>query len=785
MPGTRSESPRRGRAFRALGAILGVFALLLVAAGAGAWWKRDALKTRAQGWLVDEWLRYVQPHLPFKVEQVRFDESWAALRQGRISKLELQLVIPGARGHVGWRAKLGGPIVVRPAKGSLARVARAMTPREPQRAARLGERLASWLVAKLLPDLRGDLAVKYLAKLTVEPDGIPSERSGQLELDLDAELAHSLLHLNELGAELLAREFSWKRFGIEATGLDLGLTYDDAQGQAALELSADKLDWSEGEDRAVNLAGLELGVEAPVQLHAPEGGFPLVGDVNLEVHAKSAEVLWGDLYSDVPISRLPLRATIATARTEKGPPTWERAHVELGARRGLVLDASAGSPAGGEGPRLRWRQAPLEIPPLVAALGAAGLKLGPLGGELELLRGTVGSEGEIRFSREFRGIASARGRLALDGLDAQWKSKMLAVRGLTFDLPFDTRSATRGTLEAKQLGFRELRARLDPTPIELAPVDAGRAYSVSLGANAGIPLHAEKLSLKLGALRGLVRVDAPPEERYSFETSFALEKTDIDPVLHAFCIPHKRVPPTQVFVGFPKIQLGPGTAELTGVATAQLFDGTVQLGNISLYELGTDVPELDFDLKEHGIRLDQLADWFGFGQVDGQLSLDLDDVTFQGWLPTQYHLSFSALPLHSYHILFSKPAMRNLIQVISGGALAKLPGLMGSLVDFVAFKWLLVGYDVEYFGLDVTSKDGSIIIETHDTPEVLEKYKTHYILFGDRVKIPLANLTYPIVLEAPAFANFVQRSAKVVDGLKTTKHGDEENETDCEPLVLH
>jgi hypothetical protein len=71
--------------------------------------------------------------------------------------------------------------------------------------------------------------------------------------------------------------------------------------------------------------------------------------------------------------------------------------------------------------------------------------------------------------------------------------------------------------------------------------------------------------------------------------------------------------------------------------------------------------------------------------------------------------------------------------------------------------------DVDYAGLSLFSREGSIVVRTLDPVGVFgdkEEDRPHYILYGTRFKMPLNAPRYPLVMDATSLAYTARRLAK-------------------------
>ena len=99
--------------------------------------------------------------------------------------------------------------------------------------------------------------------------------------------------------------------------------------------------------------------------------------------------------------------------------------------------------------------------------------------------------------------------------------------------------------------------------------------------------------------------------------------------------------------------------------------------------------------------------------------------------------------------------MKNFTQLFtSQDVTQQIPGIM----SWFSFGWpsdLIGGFNIKYAGISLYSSGGSILLETLDPKWVLKKERQHFLLYGNRFKILVNALSYPIVLDAPGMNQFV------------------------------
>lgn len=744
---------RIGRA-TAAGLILAIASAAIL----GGLWEQGTLKRWLQARAVAFYLRQVQPHLPFEIEEIEADAPLRELLRGRIKSISATLHWQK------WRLRLSGPIeITRPSGG------------DPS------------------------YAMNFNSQATLETADSPSDRSPPFLLDLYAKAPEAFDRLEAFDLHLQAKNWEWKRYRIALQSPDVAVHWKEKH--ASLFLSLKKLSWGPSPSYRIELSEVATNADAPLKLKPFEPG----PELHFEFKAASSEALWDKIRLRLPLASLPLDG-IVTLNPESAPEV--QGHV------GPILLTHRHE-------HLSWKTPALPIRALIdgilnATAGSEG-ESGPFDALLKLkladIRdGTIESEGTTELHAHRAGsLPDAHGRIRIQGGAVQIRHAAFAARGVVIDLPFSTRHGAQATVSAADLYYKKAHARLDRTELSLEPLGHDMASPegikirvASSAQSPRVPITLDDVPFELGAVSGTVHAK---EKDFELETSLKLPPVAIEKLAHPLCIKdHSRLPPVQLEADLTKISLGPGMIDPDGDVTAHVFGGEINADQIGLYNLDTPTPEVDFNLEFGGIQLDQLCTWSGFGEMIGLLQGHAHDVTFQGWLPTHFDLSFDAVPRpHSSKIEMDPEAMHNLVSLFAGNALDHVPviahgGYFNKTFD-PYFGWIsrrLAGFDLNYFGLSLYSNDGAILLETHDPPDFYRLFKKHYIFWGRRFKMPLQSDHYPVVMDEHGVARIFQimvnqaksiaQSKREKDALKasgTTEEIDEdENDPNCMPPVF-
>jgi hypothetical protein len=695
--------------------LAGLLAFVLGAGSLAVLWHRGTL----QGWIerrvVDTYVRKIQPHVPFVIEEARLQGSWGDLKARRISRLSA-VVRWGS-----YRARLSGPI--------------------------------------LLEGNDNEFSAEYQPETTLElaEAGGDAHPSPPLKLELEVSVARNFSELAGLRVQVETAAFAWPGLP-QATAKDFLLEAVWNAGEdldATLRASALHVELPE---KQVNLTDLDFDFRAPATLKPLSIGPTGVATLKL----KGFEGLFGDRYFDLPLARVPVKATF-DGRADAQGLRLRGAQLDL-AQGALTIAATLPRDAGGP-KRFRWSGREIALGPvleaLVAGTSSAGAPLTAISARLadfKVSEGTLRTQGalELGDGRAPTWSASA----SLHGLALRNSKLKLALRGADLELPTLTHERVAGTLAVPRVGFRHAKARLER--LALSARKQNGEWSFSLGApGSRIPLAIEGLPLQLDA----IQARATAADGLQAETALRVPTAEFLGVAKMFCLPTDHVPPSQLTVDFSKVALSRGDIDPTGFAEIRMLDGSLRVEDIGLFDFDTEVPEVDFSARLQGVRLDRIGEWLGFGEMDGVLQGYAKDVTFQSWFPTHFDFKLEVKPLNHWKVVFSPDAMRNVVTLFAGEGLNELPGF----ANWLAFGWpsrVFGGYDVLYAGASVFSSEGSILLETLDPRPAGGE---HYLLYGPRFRIPLKSSHYPLVMDATSMGNFIRQMSITLKGLAKQK----------------
>jgi hypothetical protein len=790
-PSSPKKVGKHGRVWRFI-FVLHLYAflfLLLISsllAGAGLMiWKIPPLKRYVHSEVARFYVNKVAPKLPFQISDVDVDAKWNNFLKGKIGKFSVTLLWDG------WTMKLSGPVEI-----SVKAIA-----------AENGEKHYS---------------VSYSPTVEATPPGMAAIPSFPVGISFLVERDFS--HLDHLHIQSEMTDWAWDKIHLKLG--DFKFSADWTEGMSKISTSAQKFDL-DSLDHRFSAKGFDFALAAPLKLKP----FIIGPAVELTARAEDGKTFWRGNEIKLPLNRFPLhvKATLETDQKtadlvfgDEAKPDfslWAR----VSENQGVAKELSA-----------RWKTQEISLKTLLSSFLAAipdDVRDRLFLTYFKKLSGQIKTSGSAKIPLPFKFADFSKpsqfmknnvdALVDLKGLAFEWPARHLAISGLDLHLPVSTRSGIHGKLSADRVLYKRLKAKLGVTDIAVTPSseDPNRFHVHLGGGKTEIPLTVSGASVKIGNIDGTIALR--DEFSYDVKTAVHIDPVDVSAVTNGLCIQLSGLPPAKVGADFSEIQLTPGTIDPTGQVTADLFNGKIEISNIGVYDLNTEVPEFDFDMDLNGLRLDQIGDWSGFGEMDGILRAYAHDVVLQRWLPTQYDFTFQANHLSHSQVVFSPEAMRNVAKLVASNSIDSLPGI----AKWLAFGWpshLLGGYDIYFFGISLFSHQGGILLQVLDQPDLspfltdrdkndilYNQKQNHYILYGRRFKIPLNSYRYPMVVDATTVSNYVHGvienfanlaaakkrkeaethlndEIKAVGNVKKAKEKiwNEENQKDCAPPTL-
>jgi hypothetical protein len=720
-------------------------------------WKVPAARRWAHKEVIGIYVRKIAPKLPFQIDDVQAEAKWSEFLRGKIADFAVTLS-SGA-----WTFSLAGPIEIR----------------------------TEYLIGETEKHFRGS----YSPVVQIFPPEVKSKKKHskippipiELEFLADADFSH--LDLLKIGTHL--KSWSWGDIHLELKDFVLAGSWQE--GKASIQCSAKSVEVAnEAIERDLRISGFDFNASTPLRFmpfgFGPELQFKLTAAGGETNHELTRIVL--------PLKKFPVTGSVLLGKSEDS--------ISISAGSGntppLTIEARL-KKLDGETKQVsaQWRAKEFSLKEVASVL-LAMTQAGDLSA-FNKVSGTLETNGSATFELPMTEFTANTARIDAEidakNISFEWPDNYLAVSGLNLKLPVSNTTGIKGIVSADKILFRRLNAKLGPTELFLWPEDPDmkhfRLHIGSTGNN--VPLSASGTPVKIGNLDGTIRL---PEKKggelgYDLGTSFRLEDTEVAKLMEVFCVKADHVPPSKLAVDFSDIELGPGSIDPTGHIHATFFGGFLDIDSIAAYALDTTVPEFDFNLNMDGVKLSELGQWSGFGEMDGILKAYAHNVVFQASLPTQYDFKLQVSPLSHPRVVFSPEAMKNVGKLVASNSIDSMPGIARWMAFGGVTRFLLGDFGVWFAGIEMFSHDGSILVETLGPPDVppdlvQEQKQNHYVLYGRRFKIPMATPHYPIVVDAPAVSNALHRMAEQIIGLRQKKNAKEKQnarkQMDCSPPTL-
>lgn len=420
--------------------------------------------------------------------------------------------------------------------------------------------------------------------------------------------------------------------------------------------------------------------------------------LDLALELRGGEVLLGALYAALPETPVELGLRVR----EAGPGTWQLQALRWRDPGVMELSGSARLQATGES-MLQQLQLSYSIPSLALAQERY----------FESLMASLGLSG-------FTLTGAVKGQLEL--ADADWQAIDLHLdavqvgdeqnRFVSEDLSGDLRLRHGKAAAASQLAWQSVSLyglALGPASLSLDSAEGGLA----LKAPVAIPLFG-------GTVRMRTFDYLPGDEDDHLDLALALERVDLAALSTAFGWP--------AFAGtvsgdLPGVRLRGNHLEFEGGLSAQLFDGQVQVSQLSMERPFGVAPMLAASIEFKGLDLEPLTAAFDFGEITGRLDGHIRDLRLLDWEPAAFDASFHTVKTSGVRQRISQRAVRDLTEVGGGGIAAGLQAQM--LKTFSSFGYSRIGLSCvlannvcTMAGVEAANNGGYIIVDGSGLPRV-------------------------------------------------------------------
>nr|WP_244962441.1 hypothetical protein [Oleiagrimonas soli] len=269
-------------------------------------------------------------------------------------------------------------------------------------------------------------------------------------------------------------------------------------------------------------------------------------------------------------------------------------------------------------------------------------------------------------------------RLRANGLDARDGGGRFRIEGLNGALDWNR----NGTRPATTLAWNGLS-------MYRIPLGAGRSQWRSrdgvlrLQAPFYVPVFAGQF--------GVQRFEWQPDARKGNRVDMATTVTGVDMSKLSQALGWPRFHGT-LAGSMPGLNYVDGTMRLQGGLSLNVFDGFVDVTDLSLKHPFGDTPELAADVRMQKLNLGAMTDVFDFGKITGDLHGDIDNLRLVDWSP----VGFDAHLLADSGGRISQRAVNNLTSVGGGGIAGGLQGAVLKL--FKSFRYDRIGLNCKLQG---------------------------------------------------------------------------------------
>lgn len=499
--------------------------------------------------------------------------------------------------------------------------------------------------------------------------------------------SHAQIVLKNLPANWLAGLLGTVWSGRPTAGrldAELALDVHDNGIQSSGEFSLDGVGF---DTPSGTLAG--QGVDGSGRLGIDTLGGP--ARLNLDATLRGGELLLGPIYAKLPkhVVQLSVGATAAG-----GAFAVDRLHIND--PDAMQLDGALAFDARGNLDKLRLERFQARFPAAYDRYGAAWLDTlglhavqtdGALSGSIDLRASGLRS---FAFNTDHLDVATADGRLAWDDLQG----------GLDWSAQADRPATT--------LAWRALRLYRLP----FGPAQAHwRSQDGSLSLQQPLALSL------LGGMLRLGELDWRPAAAKGQRLATSLAVTGVDMAAFSKAMGWPQFPGT-LGGAIPALRWVDDTVELAGGLSVHVFDGFVDITQLSLTQPLGPSPVLAADISLRQLDLAAITSVFDFGSITGRLHGNIGALRLVDWQP----VAFDAHLLADEGGRISQRAVNNLTSVGGGGITAGLQGAMLKLFKTFGYKRIglncaLSGAVCHMSGLENTG-DGYTIVEGSGLPHL-------------------------------------------------------------------
>jgi hypothetical protein len=550
--------------------------------------------------------------------------------------------------------------------------------------------------------------------------------------------------------ELWQEDFQWSAFQVAIQDLSVkGLwQYTDLSFKASL--AGNETTWTQDEEHIFQITSFDVTASGDMK------------QITSEVEVGEGEILWGEEYWILPTDEFhfDLMANIEDSIKATFIATYQKANQLIVSFAQLKNRWN-----------LRWKTSELPLEKLQKTY----LRAKDEGSMFfELSSGNAQTSGEINLTS--RSVVFKKLNLEIKELTSRLSSGLAKIIDASVLLRVDADKATSGYLHLNRILFKNLVIDAKKFALDLALSKEGL---LSIQAKPADALSLNKQSISIPQLDIAVsQLSEFDLNNLSLDTAIDAPQINIRDLFKGLCLDARLAPKADLIVDLSRISLKNGSLSTVGSIYSTLFSGRYEIRDLAAKHFLTAAPEWNFNVDWDNLQLSSIGKWLKFGKMDGILRGYARNVTLQGLIPTRYDFKIEVAPHEEKEVVFSPEAMKNVVSMITSDEINK--GTIGVVMNWLAFGWpsdLLGGYNIQYAGITLYSDQDSILLETLDPEEIVQRDKRHYLLYGRRFKIPVNSFRYPVVLDAPGIVNWAMNSYRVLMNLQTNDTVESNQET--------
>jgi hypothetical protein len=132
------------------------------------------------------------------------------------------------------------------------------------------------------------------------------------------------------------------------------------------------------------------------------------------------------------------------------------------------------------------------------------------------------------------------------------------------------------------------------------------------------------------------------------------------------------------------------TISVDGELNLQVFDGEIEIKNLAISDLFSDLPQFYSDIELHNLDLNEVTKKLDFGNIKGRISGRVQNLYMEDWTPVSFYAWMGTPDGDDSQHRISQQAVKNLASIGGGGAADILS--RGFLRFFDAFSYDKIGF---------------------------------------------------------------------------------------------